>query len=276
MNETSKIARLYDLSKAQKKPYFEVKNVGSGVPEVIIDGIIGWDTTSGILIKELSEIAKTSSKLNIRINSPGGNVFEALAIYNYLTTSNFTERIVHVDGMAFSAASFLALAGTKVIMAPSAEMMIHNPYSVFEGTAEDFRTAADLLDKMKMKIVNIYAEKTGKTPEEISAMMDAETWMDGNEALELGFIDEVSEKMKVAACVNMEILDVFQVPEDFKKIQIALNKRSAERNQREAGLSRNGAKESVSETAQREAEKIAKDNEKINNFAKKIRSITNG
>lgn len=276
MNETSKIARLYELSKAQKKPYFEVKNVVSGVPEVIIDGIIGWDTTSGILIKELSEISKTSSKLNIRINSPGGNVFEALAIYNYLITSKFTERTVYIDGMAFSAASYLALAGTKVIMAPSAEMMIHNPYSVFGGTAEDFRKAADLLDKTKTKLVNIYAEKTGKTPEEISEMMDDETWMDGNEALELGFIDEVSEKMKVAACVNLEILDIFQVPEDFKKIQIALNKRSAERNQREAGLSRNEAKESVSEAARREAERIAKDNEQINSFAKKIRSIING
>lgn len=145
-------------------------------------------------IKALGNI----KNITLRINSIGGDVFEAQAMYNYLKShpANITVRI---DGLAASAASVVAMAGNKIIMPSNALMMIHNPAGGVWGEAEDMRGTAEILDKIRDTIANVYIAKTGLEREKVIAMMDAETWLDANEAHELKFCDEVEESVTVTA-----------------------------------------------------------------------------
>lgn len=144
-----------------------------------------------------------STRLCVRINSPGGDVYSAQAIFTVIKTfPGQTE--IYIDGVAASAASFVALAGQKVFMAKNAMLMIHNPNISFHGTAQQIRDAADLLDKIKGVMLSQYSEKTGKSIDELSAMCDKETWFTAEQALENKFIDGVIEDViemptKVAA-----------------------------------------------------------------------------
>ena len=145
-------------------------------------------------IKALGNI----KNITLRINSIGGDVFEAQAMYNYLKShpANITVRI---DGLAASAASVVAMAGNKIIMPSNALIMIHNPAGGVYGEAEDMRDTAEILDKIRDTIANVYVAKTGLEREKVIAMMDAETWLDANEAHELNFCDEVEESVTVTA-----------------------------------------------------------------------------
>ncbi len=136
--------------------------------------------------------------ITLRINSIGGDVFEAQAMYSYLKShpANVT---VRVDGLAASAASLVAMAGDKVIMPVNALMMIHNPAGAVMGEAEELRDVADILDKVRETIATAYVNKTGMDREKVIAMMDDETWMSAEEAHELGFCDEVDGAMEIAA-----------------------------------------------------------------------------
>ena len=145
-------------------------------------------------IKALGNI----KNITLRINSIGGDVFEAQAMYNYLKShpANITVRI---DGLAASAASVVAMAGNKIIMPSNALMMIHHPAGGVWGEAEDMRGTAEILDKIRGTIANVYVAKTGLEREKVIAMMDAETWLDANEAHELKFCDEVEEGLSAIA-----------------------------------------------------------------------------
>ena len=145
-------------------------------------------------IKALGNI----KNITLRINSIGGDVFQAQAMYNYLKShpANITVRI---DGLAASAASVVAMAGNKIIMPSNALIMIHNPAGGVYGEAEDMRDTAEILDKIRDTIANVYVAKTGLEREKVIAMMDAETWLDANEAHELKFCDEVEESVTVTA-----------------------------------------------------------------------------
>lgn len=145
-------------------------------------------------IKALGNI----KNITLRINSIGGDVFEAQAMYNYLKShpANITVRI---DGLAASAASVVAMAGNKIIMPSNALMMIHNPAGGVWGEAEDMRDTAEILDKIRDTIANVYVAKTGLERAKVIAMMDAETWLDANEAHELKFCDEVEEGLSAIA-----------------------------------------------------------------------------
>lgn len=150
--------------------------------------------------------------VTIHINSGGGDVFDAAAMvdairqYKRSTGASVTASI---EGLAASAASYFALNADEVVINPSAFFMIHNPSSYQRGTASDMRRRAELLDKVTGTIVSIYESKTGKTAEEISSLMDAETWLDADEALEAGFVDRVSEDAPVAACLTPEGLSAY-------------------------------------------------------------------
>lgn len=176
--------------------WLEVKNAAntSGPVDLLIYDQIGkdWFSDSGIALKEFAdELTRIPAERDIRvcINSPGGNVWDGWGIYNLLQLRR--EKVTcRVDGMAASIASVIAMAGRKTVMPEASLMLIHNPYTVAEGDADEMRKTADDLDKHKQVLVSIYAKKTGLSEDKISAMMDATTTMTGAEAKALGFCDE--------------------------------------------------------------------------------------
>lgn len=130
--------------------------------------------------------------LNIFINSEGGDVFEAKAILTNLRRHS-SEKVVHIDGLAASAATLIAMAGDKIITSPVATWMVHEAWTIALGRAEDMRATADLLDLENTTIAETYAAQTGSTVEEMLALMEAETWMNAQTALDKGFTDEISK-----------------------------------------------------------------------------------
>ena len=154
----------------------------------------------------LSDLGKLAGQhIHLRINSPGGSVVEGTAIYNALRRHE-GGLTVHIDAMAASMASVIAMAGKPVYMADNALFMIHNPWTVSMGESKDLRKEADLLDKLKVNLRNAYVRKTGINAEEIGAMMDAETWLDAVEAVALGFADAIEEGVAAAATATPESL----------------------------------------------------------------------
>ena len=137
-----------------------------------------------------SELNAGSGPIILHINSPGGDCIAASQIYTMLMDYPHDVK-VQIDGVAASAASVIAMAGTHVSMSPTALMMIHNPFTLALGDSEEMRKAIQLLDEVKEGIINAYEIKTGLSRTRLSHMMDAETWMNAKMALELGFCDEV-------------------------------------------------------------------------------------
>lgn len=157
------------------------------------------------------------SKINVHINSGGGSVFGGIAIYNILKRHN-AEIVVYVEGLAASIASVIAMAGDKIIIPANAQMMIHKPSSITWGNADDMRKEADILDGCQKVILNTYMQhaKDGVTAEEINALIDAETWKNGEEWQEY-FDIEVSEKSQAAACES-EYFDKYNnLPDKLKE-----------------------------------------------------------
>ncbi|WP_035626943.1 head maturation protease, ClpP-related [Herminiimonas sp. CN] len=142
-----------------------------------------------------------NGNIALHINSPGGDVFAARAMVATIAAhpSNIT---AHIDGMAASAASYVAMACDSVVMQDGSMLMIHNAWTFAMGNASDLRSTADLLDKVDGSIVNDYARKTGLPSDEIVALMDAETWMTASEAVSKGFADSVAFNAKGAKAKN--------------------------------------------------------------------------
>lgn len=139
------------------------------------------------------ELLSGSGDITVWINSPGGDCVAAAQIYNMLMDykGNVT---VKIDGIAASAASVIAMAGTKVLVSPVSMMMIHNPMTVAFGNTGEMEKAIAMLDEVKESIINAYEIKTGLSRAKLSHLMDAETWMNANMAVELGFADEVMKR----------------------------------------------------------------------------------
>lgn len=154
--------------------------------------------------------------LNLFINSDGGDVFAGQAILSMLKRHT-AQKVVYIDGLAASIASVIAMAGDRIIMPKNAMMMIHKPWTVAVGNADDFRRMADDLDKIGESIVAAYAERTGLKNEEILQIMAEETWFTAEEAVEWGFATEIEEAKKVAASVQDKILTVNGQKFDLKK-----------------------------------------------------------
>ena len=137
-----------------------------------------------------AELNSGSGPITVWINSPGGDCVAAAQIYNMLMDYP-ADVTVRIDGIAASAASVIAMAGTKVQMSPVSVMMIHNPLTVAMGDSDEMRRAIQLLDEVKESIINAYEIKTGLSRAKLSHLMDGETWMNAKKALELGFCDEI-------------------------------------------------------------------------------------
>ena len=178
----------------------KAKNQETGAEERILElsGTIAedsWfddDVTPQIFKDELNA---GSGDITVWINSPGGDCVAAAQIYNML--SNYKGRVtVKIDGIAASAASVIAMAGDTVLVSPVSMLMIHNPATMAWGDHAEMQKAMDMLSEVKESIINAYVLKTGLSRPKLSHLMDAETWMDANKAVELGFADDIMARAK--------------------------------------------------------------------------------
>lgn len=139
------------------------------------------------------ELMAGSGDITVWLNSPGGDCVAAAQIYNMLMDYKGSVT-VKIDGIAASAASVIAMAGTKVLMSPVSTMFIHNPMTVALGNSDEMQKAIEMLQEVKESIINAYELKTGLSRAKLSRLMDAETWMDANKAVELGFADGILQR----------------------------------------------------------------------------------
>lgn len=193
------------------KSWFKVTAKTDATAEIdIYDEIGGWGVTAKDFIGELKKI--DAKQIVVGINSPGGSVFDALAIYNALRAHDATVT-TKVMGVAASAASVIAMAGERVVMPSNSFMMIHNPLTFAYGNADEMRDMADVLDKIAASLVGIYVARTGMSEDEVKALLDAETWLNADEALAKGFATEVIDDLKIAASFDLD-----RLPENIKAV----------------------------------------------------------
>jgi ATP-dependent protease ClpP protease subunit len=182
---------------------YKLINKGNKSAELMIyDMIGGWD---GVTAKRVADDLRSIGRvdlINVRLNSFGGEVFEGYAIYNQL--KRHPARVeIDIDGAACSIASIIACAGDTVRMARNAMYMIHDPSGVAMGNAADMRKAADLLDQVREQLVDTYVGKTGLDWARVSNLMTAETWFKAADAAELGFVDQVTDELQLAASADL-------------------------------------------------------------------------
>lgn len=188
----------------------------------IYDEIGFWGVQAKDFVEQLRGVK--AKVLNVEINSPGGDVFAGLAIYNALRASG-KEIVVKVMGVAASAASLIAMAGDKRVMPKNSFMMVHNPWSFAMGNAEELRQTADTLDKIGGSLLATYAARTGLPDDELSAMLATDTWLSADEALEKGFATEVVEDIEAKASFDMARADL---PENVRAVFLAAPKPKAQ------------------------------------------------
>ena len=200
--------------------------------DLILYGDIGDSWLDDVSSKDIANELKNLdvSTINLRINSGGGDVFTAIAISNLLKNHK-ANVIAHIDGLAASAATIITSACDKVIMPKNALFMIHNPWTVVGGEAKDMIKTAEQLDKVKNSIINTYKSKTNLEIEEISKLMDEETWLDPYEAKEKGFIDEISDEENIEVIENKLIVNSIAL--DFSKFKNSYNKKLKIKNEEE-------------------------------------------
>jgi ATP-dependent Clp protease protease subunit len=161
-----------------------------------------------------NELTSGNGDITVWINSPGGDCVAAAQIYNMLMEykGNVT---VKIDGIAASAASVIAMAGDKIVMSPVSMIMIHNPMTVAYGNSEEMKKVIEMLDSVKESIINAYEVKTGLSRTKLSHLMDRETWMDANKALELGFADDIVKRFD-----DNEDIEVPQISMIYSKVEV--------------------------------------------------------
>lgn len=191
-----------------KRTWYTVKAAADSKPAVvsIFDDIGMWGVSAAAFIGDLRQ---HSGPLELEISSLGGSVFEGVAIYNALKRYAGTEGnslTVTVMGVAASIASVIAMAGTTIRMPANTYMMVHKPWGGLAGNADEMRDYADLLDKIELSLVGTYMARTGKTEDEIKALLETDTWLTAAEAVEHGFADEVTDPIEVSASYEPERL----------------------------------------------------------------------
>ncbi len=189
------MAETHVRAKAPERPFFRAALRQDGTLEIQIYEVIGedWWTGGGVTGKAVADQIKAAGvyqKILLRINSPGGDVFEGIAIYNLVRAEKKPVE-VRVDGIAASAASIIAMAGDEIIMGPNTMMSVHNAWTYCQGFASDMRTTADKLDKISGAIAQTYVTRTKQTLDAITALMEAETWMTAQECIDGGFATQI-------------------------------------------------------------------------------------
>lgn len=171
--------------------------------EILIYDVIGFDmwTGEGMTAKRFAEEVKALGnvqQINVRINSPGGDVFDGMTIYNLLVRHS-ARIVVDVDGLAASIASVIAMAGDQIRMPENSLMMMHDAFGCVCGDEEDMRAVADILEKLDGQIAGIYARRSDLSEEQARKLMDEDAWFTGSEAVEAGLADELTDPVKAAA-----------------------------------------------------------------------------
>ena len=179
------------------RSWYAIRARAEGAEVSIYDEIGAYGVSAKSFLDELGALPD-DGPLTLRLNSPGGSVFDAVAIYNALKR-HAGPVTVWIDGIAASAASYIAMAGDEVVMPENAFLMIHDPSGLVMGTADDMRAMAEALDKIKGSLVAGYVAKSGGAEDDIAALMAKETWLDAAEAVELGFADRLAEPVRIAA-----------------------------------------------------------------------------
>jgi ATP-dependent Clp endopeptidase proteolytic subunit ClpP len=201
-----------------KKAYSMTRPQNAAKATIYLYDVIDWmGDNAKSFAKDLIALGDVE-EIELRVNSPGGDVFDGIAIYNLL--ANHKARVVsHIDGLAASIASVIALAGDEVIMAENATFMIHNPWGFAMGDSAEMRKTADLLDKTADNIASIYAKHSGQTPEQIAEWMAAETWMSAAETVERGFATKQADANKLAASLwRFDLTKFKNLPEPIKAL----------------------------------------------------------
>lgn len=241
-----------------RKNWYEIKNAADDEATILVyDEIGGWGISASQFCKDLATInAKT---ITLKMNSPGGNVFDGCTIHNALKDHPAAVN-VYVDGLAASIASIIAMAGDKITMAKNAMMMIHQAWSGIYGNADEMRKCAAVLDKIDGTLVNTYADRTGVSKKAIKQMMADETWMTADEALKSGFCDAVGNETEAKASFDLskfakappEAIELYAM-----KKETPATERDLEAVLRDAGLSKKealAAVASIKSEARRDSE----------------------
>jgi len=204
------------------KKWFSIQGKATdAVAEVyIFDEIGAYGITAQDFISEMKEYKDTP--VNLRINCIGGDVFDGMAMYNIIKKRE-AKTTAYIEGIAASMGSVIALAADEVIMAENSLFMIHNAWGGAMGEAEDMRKTASILEKISGEIANIYERKTRLSLNRIIEMMDKETWLNAKEAYELGFIDSISDSIKVAAKYDVSKFKNITTEQIHNKLNINVN-----------------------------------------------------
>lgn len=224
----------------EKFEWYQIKAQTDDEVELLIYDYVGWPfNDAGEMVRAIADLK--GKPITARINSPGGDVLDAIAIYNALTAHN-AKVTTRIDAMAASAASIILLAGKEVQAYKNAMMMIHDPMMFVAGNRFDLREAADILDKISGNMVDIYAEQSNAGKKEIRDMLKNDTWFTAKEAKEKGFISTILDrKGKAKAAFDLSMFA--NVPESLRPVNDkGLTKRDAEKALRDAGFSVSRAK----------------------------------
>lgn len=232
------------LRSKNEKP-FEIRSKSATKAEIVIYDSIGYDwwTGGGVTAKsfdkELKALDASVNELTVRINSPGGDVFDGIAIYNRLKQHK-AKKIVYIDGLAASIASIIALAGDEVIIGDGALFMIHLPWTFAMGNRMELDNTVNRLLDVEEQLIGIYAKRSKLDRAEIKAMLEKETWMDADQAIEHGFVDKRSEEESLPIAASaMESRWFGKAPRNYKTVASVVQKDIAELKQKlEAKLAR--------------------------------------
>lgn len=196
-------------SAGKNNSWFRMQASADSTADIFIYDEIGyWGVTAKQFVANLKALGDVSH-INLHINSPGGDVFDGIAIFNALKHHG-AAITVYIDGLAASMASVIAMVGNPVIMPENTMLMIHKPWGFAGGDATDMRDYADLLDKVESVLIPAYMAKTGKAHEEIAAMLEDETWLTGEECVALGFADQVVPSLQAMACIHSKRIEEFE------------------------------------------------------------------
>ena len=235
--------------KTSKKDWFLTRLLGDNTAEILIYDEIGmWGTSAQDFIAHTEELKSDGVQhLSVRLNTPGGDFFDGVAIYNGLRNLGITIE-TFVDALAASAGSVIAMAGDTIHIAENAFIMIHEPWTVAVGDSTELRGSADRLDTLRDGVIKTYTGRTGQTVKAIIKMLKAETWLGSDEAIELGFADEVfnvaTNEDKQMVSLSHDLSRFKHVPKPLIKSgenDILGDKKALELALREAGASRKEA-----------------------------------
>lgn len=213
------MSKLLDFKGVRAGSPLKILNKSETEAEIVIYASIGaswWD--DGISAKQFSDELKNLSDkvttLNVRINSPGGDVFDGIAIYNRLKQHK-AKKIIYIDGLAASIASIIALAGDEVIIGEGALYMVHLPWTFAMGNRMELDNTINRLTDVEEQMLGIYSKKSKISRTEMRALLEAETWMGADEAIEKGFADKKSEDTFAAAASVKKSPWINKMPEKF-------------------------------------------------------------